>query len=390
MKPKSWLVISLCLNVLLAALVGWAAKQRHAGLGASQIIPQRVVRRVIETNAAAPVMVEINAPFHWSQLESTDYRVYLENLRAIDCPELTIYDIISADVDELFDGKVKEVVDGVTGRFWNFMAKPHELKQMIEEKQKELGTLQEQRDALMAELFGPTTPADKLTEAERLADQHARTQRSLDFLPPEKISRVSQIQDLYDAAVTQNQANSILSPEARRAKSTELEAQRLRDLQAALTPEEYQEYRLRRSGRGDVRGSLVNFDGTEEEFRAIAKAKLDSTGDDAVRLLLGPEKFAAYQRSADHDYNQIVRVTERFDLPETTAIQLYQLQKEAAAQAKNIRADQTRTGEEQQNLLQAIRTETERTISASLGPAEFKAYQKYNGYLLDRLAPSAK
>src|SRR5437868_6638046 len=31
--------------------------------------------------------------FHWSQIESSDYRAYIANLRAIGCPEPTIRDI---------------------------------------------------------------------------------------------------------------------------------------------------------------------------------------------------------------------------------------------------------------------------------------------------------
>jgi hypothetical protein len=41
-------------------------------------------------------------PFRWSQLESTDYRNYIANLRSIGCPEQTIRDIITADVDSVF------------------------------------------------------------------------------------------------------------------------------------------------------------------------------------------------------------------------------------------------------------------------------------------------
>ena len=40
--------------------------------------------------------------FHWSQIESSDYRAYVANLRGIGCPEQTIRDIIGADVDTLY------------------------------------------------------------------------------------------------------------------------------------------------------------------------------------------------------------------------------------------------------------------------------------------------
>lgn len=41
-------------------------------------------------------------PFRWGQLESTDYRTYIANLRGIQCPEQTVRDIITADVDEAY------------------------------------------------------------------------------------------------------------------------------------------------------------------------------------------------------------------------------------------------------------------------------------------------
>jgi hypothetical protein len=39
-----------------------------------------------------------SAPFHWRQLESTNYLTYVANLRRIGCPAQTIRDLISAEV----------------------------------------------------------------------------------------------------------------------------------------------------------------------------------------------------------------------------------------------------------------------------------------------------
>jgi hypothetical protein len=40
--------------------------------------------------------------FHWSQIESTDYRTYVANLRSIGCPEQTIRDIIATDLHTVY------------------------------------------------------------------------------------------------------------------------------------------------------------------------------------------------------------------------------------------------------------------------------------------------
>jgi hypothetical protein len=61
----------------------------------------------------------------WSQVESSDYRTYIANLRRIGCPEQTIRDIITADLDGLYSPKrealqrklaATDSIAGLTGR----------------------------------------------------------------------------------------------------------------------------------------------------------------------------------------------------------------------------------------------------------------------------------
>src|SRR5258708_18824466 len=44
--------------------------------------------------------------FNWTQVESSDYRTYMANLRAIGCPESTIRDIIGADVTKMYMNRI--------------------------------------------------------------------------------------------------------------------------------------------------------------------------------------------------------------------------------------------------------------------------------------------
>jgi len=386
MNRRSWLIISLCLNLLLAVLVAWAAKSRLDRAPSpivSQTITQRFIRLQSVTNLLVPPVVEVAAPFHWRQLESTDYRVYVENLRAVGCPELTIFDIVAADVNDLFFHRVGELVDGVTGRFWDLAARPQDMKNMVEAKEKELSALDEQKDEIMAALFGETNPADKLLAEENQTEQLANDRQTLGFLSAEKSATVIEIRERATAA---RRALDALPPPERQLKIRELEAQQQRDLQAALTPAEYGEYQLRTGNAANIRDQLTNFDGTEAEFRAVALAKMNSKSDQPIQQLLGPEKFAAYQRALDNDYGQALRITDRFDLPDQTAVQIYQMKKEVEARAKELRADPNRPLEERQAILQAMQAEAEKSFSAALGPEAFKAYQKYNGGWIEHLA----
>jgi len=66
---------------------------------------------VTERAQSAPAKV-----FDWRTVESTDYRAYIANLRAIGCPEETIRDIIRADVNKLFESRARSQSPG-TNRF---------------------------------------------------------------------------------------------------------------------------------------------------------------------------------------------------------------------------------------------------------------------------------
>jgi hypothetical protein len=102
---KSAFKISLLANALLAALVCCLAA--HSRLINSPAVP--LISPDVVTPPASEPPHSQPRPFHWSQLESSDYRIYIAKLRAIGCPPQTLRDIISADVDTLYTKKRKEL-----------------------------------------------------------------------------------------------------------------------------------------------------------------------------------------------------------------------------------------------------------------------------------------
>ena len=151
MPPR--LTFSLTLNVILLGLVLWFAlpgSQSEADSRISRLMTNRMLR-VNHASAAPPAreplpeVETVNEPFHWAQLESIDYRIYLANLRGIGCPESTARDILIADVNDLFSGRVKALVDEVSGQFWNFITHEDEFKKLVDEKGKQLSALNEER-----------------------------------------------------------------------------------------------------------------------------------------------------------------------------------------------------------------------------------------------------
>src|SRR5262249_55775509 len=100
---KSALHISIGVNfVLLAALIFPASGLRNSDTGraVSSMLGPRAVPAVGSALQADPTSE--TRVFSWADVESSDYRKYIDNLRAIGCPELTIRDIITADVRSLY------------------------------------------------------------------------------------------------------------------------------------------------------------------------------------------------------------------------------------------------------------------------------------------------
>lgn len=97
MSKKSFFVLSLALNALLIAVVLLLLNR----LSTTQNI---ATAKINSTNAPAPatIITPNTFSFRWSQLESSNYLTYIANLRAIRCPEQTLHDIITADVDASF------------------------------------------------------------------------------------------------------------------------------------------------------------------------------------------------------------------------------------------------------------------------------------------------
>src|SRR5579859_490119 len=108
MNAKKLFAVSFLLNLALLALAGYLAI-RKVGPQAMADQPSTVEPSVAIATQSPPRTPAQPAPetFHWGQLESSDYKTYISNLRAIGCPEQTIRDIITADVDNLYSRKFK-------------------------------------------------------------------------------------------------------------------------------------------------------------------------------------------------------------------------------------------------------------------------------------------
>ena len=397
---------SLALNALLAGLVVWlafATSPPGRNAGGSRFLTNRVLRLQPQpaaplTHESAPEVLEINEPFHWAQLESADYRVYVANLRAVGCPEPTVRDIVIADVNELFHPRVKALVDEVSGQFWSLILRRDDFEKMVDEKHDQLRALDDERDEIFTALFGDHDPRGE--EQQRAAElaQRGHWERLVDFLPDEKRSRFVTANVERERLWNEFLRTPGLTGAQHQAKRRELDAAHDAALGEWLTPGELDELKLRQSGAANLRHRLAGVDLSEDEMRLAAKIQLAkdnakaekrevqlSGTEVAFQELLGPERYTAFQRALDNRFAPIRRVVQRLELADAVAAQAYGIRKQAEDAAKRVRANPAIAAEERQAMLQAIGAETKQGLAGTLGTKGFATYEKIDGAWLQQL-----
>jgi hypothetical protein len=120
---KGFLIVSLCLNVVLMALVvGLIAARQPATSPESALVriqptnwPQEEAPLAHAGSLQSKLATMTFKRFNWSQVESTNYETYVANLRSIGCPQQTIRDILTADIDTAYIPRREQIERGVIG-----------------------------------------------------------------------------------------------------------------------------------------------------------------------------------------------------------------------------------------------------------------------------------
>lgn len=330
--------------------------------------------------------------FHWSQVESADFKQYIANLRAIGCPDETIRDIIVAEVKKLFAPRFAALA-AQTGKFdyWKPGSKPgrEALRQQLE-------ALQQEKKLLLLDLLG--IDRDPHEQWANLTLDALAEQGRFAFLPPEKQSLLREIMAKYQ----QLESGTVMSGDvaAGDVNPKKLREQRRQELAQVLTPEELQELDLRDSNTADsVRSRFGSADLTEEEYRKLfalrrkyeeeqgaspdysdpermrrrseARQQLEA----AYKTALGDERAAEIQKQQDPSWRGLNRVAQQFGLPQRTLDQAYEYQRVAGEQLARLFSDPAVTGEARRETVRQIRDETERQLATLLGAQAFQQFK---------------
>src|SRR5262245_39761268 len=293
MKSRMTVLILALLNVGLIGAVAYLVSTRpepQPTVPANSETAQPATRRIAERALSAPVESALGRTFNWREVESSDFRKYIANLRAIGCPEETIRDIIITDINKLYASKLAAVAG--RAKDFKFWQSGNAKTKLASDARKQLRDLQNEKRELIKALLGVDLDQElrKSGNYDVVADE-----MMFGSVPESKRSQVREIVERYA------EMEKELRPEGQRSfmpgDQTELKKirdQRQAELAKILTPEELENYELRNSTTADfLRNRLGSLNVSEDEFRKLFRLQKDleqSTGG------FGPGDFAAMQQ----------------------------------------------------------------------------------------------
>ncbi len=395
MRARTWLILSVGLNVFLAAT--WWYRSKDV---ATQVLPPPESFSIKHPFESGDAYVRTNIVvrrqnFTWHEVESDDYATYIENLRAIGCPERTIRDIIVADVDQLFSHRKDAEVVVPDFEWWRSDPNPDAVRQA----QEKLQAIEAERQALLTRLLGPNWAREEVEVA--APSQGINLEGPLlGELPKEAkqavheiASRAQQARDAYLAQRKQAGA-AINSADLARLRQT-----MRNELAKVLTPAQLEEFLLRYSQtaenmRQEFRGMAL----TPDEFRAIFRARdpfeqevallgnsvnpsvtarlreIQARLDETTRRILGNERYQNFKLGQDPLYHQTQQLAQRVGAESGTVLPMYQINQATEAERQRILNDANLSSTEKIDALAAMRAEQHKALQTLLGEDAFRRF----------------
>ena len=398
MSLQRLLMISILANLVCFVGLFWLSTDRQSSTEPSQPVPagEPVSSGQAIGQAAPPerIVREVER-FRWSQIESDDYKEYIQNLRDIGCPEETIRNLVKQDLDKYYDQRKADILSKSPARkeFWK-SGNPSSLGRPSASASSQMAQLDREKNEVLGELFNPSGLAaiNRPGPLARARSQ-AKSGYAMDFIPDEETkAQLNTLEQEYGSQLLKKMAQGA-SDAQDMAEIRQLRQDRDSSIATMLTPEQKMEYDLRKSPTAaNMRLQMDGFDPSEDEFRDIfgARKAFDdehgvvpgasiSAGDMEARQFaeqemnnqihdsLGDDRYQDYLRQTDYDYKSIAKITERQGLGENISAQVYDMKGGAEELAREIRMNTGLSIEERQMQLGQIRNVTSRSIESLIG-----------------------
>jgi hypothetical protein len=386
MRVKAVVFISLALN----AAMGVALVALYRSL--SEVPPAPVAETPWSFASNSPLRVAktniIVRPrtLTWRELESTNYEVYIENLRFIGCPDSTVHDIIVADINQIYARKRRELNTTTNDmQWWRSYPDPTEARAALAASQ----ALEDERVQLLRRLLGPG--------AEQSGDNNVEpvplTGPVLSSLTPEQKQTVQDIVARARLAMRQYaQERELTGEPADPVELAQLREATRRELEAQLNPEQLQEFLLRYSDNAErLRQELRGFNSTPEEFRRLFSAtdaidrelqylrndddplavaertQLEQQRLAVIQQMLTPERYETYRILTDSDYRAAMSDAQLAGAPPEAGRRVYAINQAAAQEKERIENDGRLTPQERSDELSLLDQQQQAARAEALG-----------------------
>jgi hypothetical protein len=363
---------------------------------------------VVQPGAAGSAPAPRPTPaWTWQSLDSTDLRQLIANLRAVECPEQTVRDIVLGRINRQFAARE------ATLQLRPEHVSPWEAARWTDSvrwtKQRQLRELDREKRALIKELLGVELPPDQ-TAWDPSGDTPG-SEAAYAALSEVKREPVRQIQqrfrDQWDEL--EHRTRGFWEPEDL-AEYHRLRAQYHQALAGVLTQTELEDFLIGTSAVArQLWTELAAFAPTEQEFRSIFRlrqqfpelfdlppgyepgadpeaaaqmAQLQQQYEQQLKTALGESRYADYQRAHDLQYQALARIGQQAGLSPQVTVQAYQAQQAALAQMQQLRTDPSLDPAQRRQALRAVRDQLNKTMLQLLGQPGFQAWQQAGGALL--------
>ncbi|MGN6385469.1 MAG: hypothetical protein ACTHMT_04440, partial [Verrucomicrobiota bacterium] len=291
MRARVLLPLSLGLNILLAGMILLIWPQMR---------PRYNPARALQLESPSITKVKTNVVirrkgFQWSEIESTNYPVFIRNLRLIGCPERTIRDIIVADVNDLYAHRIRNEVVVPEQEWWK--ADPNQGPLAVVTSQ--IQSLNEEKMRMLDQLLGSSWRSNTVANVATLSSELIRLDGPvLGKLSPQIKASLLQIEESSRRARENYLAQMTAAGKTPDPVALARMRQQVRnDLATLLTPDQLEEYLLRYSNNADeLRQELRGFGADADEFRRIFRAR---DGYDLQLSALDPNDAASSKRKTE-------------------------------------------------------------------------------------------
>jgi hypothetical protein len=324
----------------------------------------------------------------------------IKNLRAVACPEQTIRDIVTSQVNRFYARRRVTEVNFPNYQWWK--SSPDQA--LVEAAEEKLRSLEAERRQLLTGLLGAGW------DTENKAVIAARAGITLtgpilgDMPQAVKLAALDIIAAAQQKIEAYQESQRLLNKAIDPMQMVRLREEPLVPLASVLSPEQHDEFTLRYSPAAQqLREMMRSMELTPDEFRELygnlstiigqpvfyytgtdpqllkQQQQLLAQSDAVIKATLGPPAYSSYQLNQDPIYRSSQALAQQLNLPQHLIVPIYDINRATQAELDRIRKDDTLSGDEKVEALAQTQVEQQQSLQALLGPEAFERWLQAQG-----------